>query len=125
MPGAPNQRTLNFYRRLLHSMMKTFVRDVEMFHKVRLEARRKILENKDETDDVKIQDMIFFGEEVREFLNNNLIQAPTLLFSSSPLGQPPAQRGVQVQGAQGARTERGSQAHARGQRQKSMTRPRT
>jgi hypothetical protein len=48
MKIPPNIKTLSFYRRLLHSMMKTFSKDVSMFHRVRIEARKKILENKDE-----------------------------------------------------------------------------
>ena len=75
MTPKPYQPTLAFYRRLLHTMMKTFVGDYNMFHRVRLEARRKILENKDETDEVKIHKLIFFGEESRDFLEKNLIQA--------------------------------------------------
>ena len=75
MSLTPYKPTLAFYRRLLHTMMKTFVGDVNMFHRVRIEARRKILENKDETDEVKIQKLIFFGEESRDFLEKNLIQA--------------------------------------------------
>lgn len=71
----PYKPTLAFYRRLLHTMMKTFVGDFNMFHRVRIEARRKILENKDETDEIKIQKLIFFGEESRDFLEKNLIQA--------------------------------------------------
>jgi len=75
MSQNPYKPTLAFYRRLLHTMMKTFVGDYNMFHRVRLEARRKILENKDETDEIKIQKLIFFGEETRDFLEKNLIQA--------------------------------------------------
>lgn len=37
--SIPNRQTLNFYRRLLHTMMKTFDGDPEMFHRVRIEAR--------------------------------------------------------------------------------------
>lgn len=55
-------------------MMKTFDKDVEMFHRVRIEARKRITINKDETDPVKIQDHIFFGEEIRDFLAANMIQ---------------------------------------------------
>ena len=75
MTPKPYPATLAFYRRLLHTMMKTFVGDYNMFHQVRLEVRRKILENKDETDEVKIHQLIFFGEETRDFLEKNLIQA--------------------------------------------------
>jgi len=63
-----------FYRRLLHTMMKTFDGDYTMFHRCRLEARQKILENKDLTDDIEIQEKIFFGEEARDFLASNVIQ---------------------------------------------------
>ena len=71
--STPNANTLKFYRRLLYSMMKAFPGDVEMFHRVRLEARRKIMEHKEETDPVKIQNHIFYGEEARDFLENNLL----------------------------------------------------
>jgi complex III assembly factor LYRM7 len=38
----------------------------------RLEARKKILENKNEVDAIKIQNHIFFGEEIRDFLEKNI-----------------------------------------------------
>jgi complex III assembly factor LYRM7 len=66
--------TLQFYRRLLKTMMKTFDGDYEMFHRTRLEARKKIYENKQLTDPVAIQEKLFFGEEVREFMQYNMIQ---------------------------------------------------
>ena len=62
------------YRRLLHTMMKTFDGDYVMFHKVRLEARKEILKNKNEIDPIKIQNHIFFGEEARDLLEVNLVQ---------------------------------------------------
>eukprot|EP01017_Pseudomicrothorax_dubius_P049637 TRINITY_DN9258_c0_g1_i1.p1 TRINITY_DN9258_c0_g1~~TRINITY_DN9258_c0_g1_i1.p1 ORF type:complete len:104 (-),score=15.51 TRINITY_DN9258_c0_g1_i1:92-403(-) len=71
---VPYKGTLAFYRRLLKTMMKTFDGDYVMFHRIRLEARRKILENKDERDEFKIHDQIFFGEETRDFLEKNLIK---------------------------------------------------
>lgn len=40
--GFVHGPTLMFYRRLLKTMMKTFVGDYNMFHQTRLEARRKI-----------------------------------------------------------------------------------
>ena len=43
-----------FYRRLLHTMMKTFDKDPEMFHRCRIEARKKIMENSAEQDPIKI-----------------------------------------------------------------------
>ncbi|CAD8104078.1 unnamed protein product [Paramecium sonneborni] len=67
------QGTLLFYRRMLKTMMKTFNGDPEMFHRVRIECRNKIKENANETDQIKIQNHIFFGEEAREFLENHLI----------------------------------------------------
>lgn len=67
--------TLALYRRLLHTMMKVFNGDFNMFHKVRLETRKKIFENRNETDEVKIQNLIFDGEEARDLLEKNLIQA--------------------------------------------------
>lgn len=60
-------------------MMVVFDGDFEMFHRVRLEARREILKNKEETDPVKIQDLIFYGEEARDFLKVNLIQVTCAL----------------------------------------------
>jgi len=70
----PNKDTLAFYRRLLHTMMEVFQGDYVTFHKIRLEARQKILENKDLTDELEIQEKIFFGEEARDFLVSNVIQ---------------------------------------------------
>lgn len=63
-----------FYRRLLRTMMQTFTNDYTMFHQVRMEARQKILEHKDLTDSVEIQNKIFFGEEVRDFFKTNMLQ---------------------------------------------------
>ena len=53
--------SLMFYRRLLKTMMKTFNGDYLMFHQSRIEARKKIAQNKDLTDPVEIQNKIFFG----------------------------------------------------------------
>ncbi|KAL4435274.1 hypothetical protein ABPG74_017366 [Tetrahymena malaccensis] len=72
--SVPNKYTLLFYRRMLHTMMKAFPEDYNMFHSCRIECRRKILENKNEKDPIKIQDHIFFGEEIRDMLENNLMQ---------------------------------------------------
>jgi len=55
-------------------MMKGFPGDYVMFHKCRIDCRKKILESKDETDPVKIQDHIFFGEEIRDMIETNLMQ---------------------------------------------------
>lgn len=49
-----NPDTLSFYRRLLKTMMVTFDGDYTNFHLARLEARKKILESKDLTDEVEI-----------------------------------------------------------------------
>ncbi|KAM3135576.1 hypothetical protein pb186bvf_012247 [Paramecium bursaria] len=54
--------------------MKSFDGDPEMFHRVRIECRKRIVENKNESDIVKIHEHIFFGEESRDFLENNIIQ---------------------------------------------------
>ena len=70
----PSPDTLSFYRRLLKTMMVTFDGDVVSFHRARIEARKKIMENKDLTDEVDIQEKIFFGEECRDFLLSNVIQ---------------------------------------------------
>jgi complex III assembly factor LYRM7 len=69
-----NNPSLRLYRRLLKTMMKSFDGDVEMFHRVRIEARKTIMQNGEETDPVKIQNHIFFGEEARDFLESSLIQ---------------------------------------------------
>ena len=66
--------TLQFYRRLLKTMMVTFDGDYEGFHIIRIEARKKIVESKDLRDPVEIQKKIFFGEETRRLLKENLIQ---------------------------------------------------
>jgi complex III assembly factor LYRM7 len=55
-------------------MMNSFKGDFEMFHRCRLEARKKIIENSKEQDPIQVQNKIFFGEEVREFLDTNMIQ---------------------------------------------------
>jgi hypothetical protein len=47
--------TLMFYRRLLKTMMKAFPGDYEMFHRSRIEARKKIIESKGLRDPVEIQ----------------------------------------------------------------------
>ncbi len=76
-PRVPNKDTLAFYRRLLHTMMEVFHGDFNTFHRIRIEARQKILENKDLTDELEIQEKIFFGEEARDFLTSNVIQVAT------------------------------------------------
>lgn len=43
MTAFVHKSTLMFYRRLLKTMMKTFVGDYNMFHQCRLEARKKII----------------------------------------------------------------------------------
>jgi complex III assembly factor LYRM7 len=43
MSNFVHKPTLMFYRRLLKTMMRTFVGDYEMFHKMRIEARKKII----------------------------------------------------------------------------------
>jgi complex III assembly factor LYRM7 len=72
--GFVHAPTLMFYRRLLKTMMKTFTGDYNMFHQTRIEARRKIREHADLRDPVEIQEKIFFGEEVRDFLEVNVMQ---------------------------------------------------
>lgn len=66
--------TLMFYRRLLKTMMKTFDGDYKMFHQTRIEARKKIKESADLRDPIEIQEKIFFGEEVRDFFEVNVMQ---------------------------------------------------
>lgn len=46
--GLPYLGTMQFYRRMLKTMMKSFNGDPEMFHRVRLEVRKKIMENEAE-----------------------------------------------------------------------------
>lgn len=55
-------------------MMKAFDGDYEMFHRCRIEARKKIIENKDLRDPVQIQEKIYVGEEAKDFLESNVIQ---------------------------------------------------
>ena len=74
MSAFIHKPTLMFYRRLLKTMMKTFTGDYNMFHQCRLEARKKIIENGHLRDPVDIQEKIFFGEEVRDFLEVNVMQ---------------------------------------------------
>lgn len=57
--------TLRFYRRCLKSMMTVFENDVENFHWVWLETRKRILENKDLQGETLILDKICEGEEIR------------------------------------------------------------
>lgn len=66
--------TLMFYRRLLKTMMKTFTADYNMFHQCRIEARKKIRQSSQLRDPVAIQDKIFEGEEIRDFLEVNVMQ---------------------------------------------------
>lgn len=54
--------------------MKSFVNDYNMFHQCRIEARKKIKESADLRDPIDIQQKIFFGEEVRDFLEVNIMQ---------------------------------------------------
>ena len=61
-------------------MMKSFPGDYTMFHESRLEARKKINENKDEKDPIKLQEHLFFGEEIKDFLLNNLMQVKIIFF---------------------------------------------
>lgn len=44
--------TLSFYRRSLKSLMTIFENDFENFHRVRLETKNRILENKNITDEI-------------------------------------------------------------------------
>ena len=68
MSNYVHKPTLMFYRRLLKTMMKTFVGDTVMFHRCRIDARKKIIESADLRDPVEIQEKIFFGEEARDTL---------------------------------------------------------
>jgi complex III assembly factor LYRM7 len=68
MPNYIHKPTLMFYRRLLKTMMKVFTGDYNMFHHVRMDARKEIKKNASLRDPVEIQDKIFFGEEARDCL---------------------------------------------------------
>ena len=56
---APNLKTLMMYRRMMKSMQKVFAGDYEMFHKARIEMRRSIESQADETDPMKIAEFHF------------------------------------------------------------------
>ena len=71
---TPYKPTLALYRRILKTMMQSFSGDYEMFHRCRIETRKKILEHQAETDVVQIHNHIFLGEEAREFMEKNIIQ---------------------------------------------------
>jgi complex III assembly factor LYRM7 len=45
---------MRMYRRMLKTMMKTFNGDPEMFHRVRLEVRKKTYEHSELRDPVEI-----------------------------------------------------------------------
>ena len=45
MTNFVHKPTLMFYRRLIKTMMKTFVGDSVMFHRCRIDARKKIMES--------------------------------------------------------------------------------
>lgn len=66
-------------------MMKGFPGDYVMFHKCRIECKKKILENKEETDPIKIQDLIFFGEEIRDMIETNLMQVGTMTYTQDSI----------------------------------------
>lgn len=72
---------------MLKTMMKVFDGDADMFHRVRLEVRQKIYEYKDEKEVTQIQNRIFFGEEARDFLTNNILKAYNLIDFQGKLQQ--------------------------------------
>ena len=57
--------TLSFYRRCLKTLMKVFENDYENFHKIRIETKKKILENRTLENELQILDKICEGEEIR------------------------------------------------------------
>ena len=64
----PYKKTLGMYRRMLKSMQIVFKGDYEMFHRCRLEIRKSIQSQKDETDPAKINELLFQYEETRRIL---------------------------------------------------------
>ena len=52
-------RTLAMYRRTLKTFMTVFQGDYEMFHRSRLELRKSIEAQKGETDQAKVNELLF------------------------------------------------------------------
>ena len=71
---VPNLKTLMMYRRMLKSMQKVFTGDHEMFHRARIEMRRSIEQQADESDPMKIAELHFQYEETRRILLQNVVQ---------------------------------------------------
>lgn len=65
--------TLSFYRRSIKTLMKIFENDYENFHRVRIETRKRIMENKNLTNEIEILDKICEGEDIRDFFLKNII----------------------------------------------------
>jgi complex III assembly factor LYRM7 len=61
------------YRRMLKSMMTVFKGDPEMFHRCRIQVRNSIQDHKDETDPIKINEILFQFEETRRILLQNVV----------------------------------------------------
>eukprot|EP00347_Sterkiella_histriomuscorum_P001580 403371482 len=71
---VPYTKTLSMYRRMLKSMMVVFKGDPEMFHRCRMEIRKSIVDQKDETDPSKVHELLFQYEETRRILMQNVVQ---------------------------------------------------
>ena len=71
---VPNPRTLMMYRRMLKSMQTVFRGDYEMFHRARIEMRRSIEAQKEESDPAKVAELLFQYEETRRALLQNVVQ---------------------------------------------------
>ena len=65
--------TLKFYRRFIKTCMKSFDGYPEMFHRVRIQCRKSILENKMNLILLKFMNT-YSLKECRDFLENNIIQ---------------------------------------------------
>ncbi len=62
------------YRRMLKSMQVVFAGDFDMFHRCRIEIRNSIIQQKDEKDPAKINELLFQYEETRRILLQNVVQ---------------------------------------------------
>lgn len=74
-----NPRVTALYRRQLKTLMTVFKGDYEMFHRSRMAIRGEILKYKDETDQVKINKLLFGFEEGRRALLSGIMQVDSQL----------------------------------------------
>ena len=73
MSVIPNINTLAFYRRALKTVGQHFKTDARAFNMMKQELKVKTLEFKDLRDEIEIQNKIFFGEEVIDILDQQLM----------------------------------------------------